>query len=238
MTSKICGDATPSLAKNCHGTRDVLKAVMFDWDGTLYDSVIPTYKSYLGVMDAFGLQQVTLEEFRQASRPNYHDYYLYLGIREDDWATADVAWMDSYGQLNKECVLFAGTADALLELKKMHLKLGLVSGGSRERVTSEISEQGIEAYFDTMLFGDDVGFEHGKPAPETLLMAIKQAHVVASEVLYVGDTVEDILMGKKAGTKTAAVLCGFATRQSLIRSQPDFVLRDVSALPDTIKKEV
>jgi phosphoglycolate phosphatase-like HAD superfamily hydrolase len=120
----------------------------------------------------------------------------------------------------------------------MHLKLGLVSGGSRERVTSEVSEQGIEAYFDTMLFGDDVGFEHGKPAPETLLMAIEQARVVASEVLYVGDMVEDILMGKKAGTKTAAVLCGFATRQLLIRAQPDFVLRDVSTLPDAIKKEV
>ena len=51
---------------------------MFDWDGTLYNSVIPTYKSYLVVMDAFGLPQVSLEEFRQDSRPNYHDYYLLL----------------------------------------------------------------------------------------------------------------------------------------------------------------
>ena len=82
----------------------MLKAVMFDWDGTLYNSVIPTYESYLGVMDAFGLQQVTLEEFRQESRPNYHDYYLYLGIREDDWAIADAAWMDCYERHNKECV--------------------------------------------------------------------------------------------------------------------------------------
>ena len=180
----------PSWAKNCRRSRDVLKAVMFDWDGTLYNSVIPTYESYLGVMDAFGLQQVTLEEFRQESRPNYHDYYLYLGIREDDWAIADAAWMDCYVRHNKECVLFDGTADALLELKKMHLKLGLVSGGSRERVTSEVSEQGIEAYFDTMLFGDDV-FD------------------VMGEITVL-----------------------------LIRAQPDFVLRDVSTLPDAIKKEV
>jgi len=52
----------------------VLKAVMFDWDGTLYNSVIPTYESYLVVMEAFGLPKVTLEEFREQSRPNYHDY--------------------------------------------------------------------------------------------------------------------------------------------------------------------
>jgi HAD superfamily hydrolase (TIGR01509 family) len=215
----------------------VLKAVMFDWDGTLYNSVMPTYESYLVVMDAFGLPHVTLEEFRQQSRPNYHDYYSYLGICEGDWAIADAAWMDCYLRHSKECVLFNGTVDTLLELKEMHLKLGLVSSGSRERVVNEVREQGIEAYFDTMLFGDDVGFEHGKPAPDTLLMAIERAHVAASEVLYVGDMVEDVLMGKKAGTKTAAVLCGFATRQLLISAQPDFVLRDVTALPYAIKKE-
>ena len=216
----------------------MIKAVMFDWDGTLYNSVIPTYKSYLGVMDAFGLPQVTLDEFRQYSRPNYHDYYLYLGIHEGDWATADAAWMDCYVRHSKECALFDGTADALLKLKNMDLKLGLVSGGSRERVTSEVREQGIESYFETLLFGDDVGFEHGKPAPETLRIAIERVRVVASQVLYVGDMVEDILMGKNAGTKTAAVLCGFATQPSLLRAQPDFVLRDVTALPNVLKKEV
>ncbi|MGZ4883481.1 MAG: HAD family hydrolase [Halobacteriota archaeon] len=216
----------------------MLKAVMFDWDGTLYDSVIPTYESYLVVMDAFGLPRVTLGEFREQSRPNYHDYYLHLGICEGDWAAADETWMNCYAGHKKDCVLYQGTAQALRELKEMNLKLGLVSSGSRERVTREITEQGIEPHFDTMLFGDDVGFEHGKPAPETLLMAIEHARVAASEVLYVGDMVEDILMGKKAGTKTAAVLCGFATRQLLTRAEPDLVLRNVSALPNAIKKKM
>lgn len=216
----------------------MLKAVMFDWDGTLFNSVIPTYESYLVVMDAFGLPNVTLEEFREQSRPNYHDYYRWLGISEDDWIAADETWMNGYAHYKKDCILFNGTKNALRELKEMNLKLGLVSSGSRERVTSEVNEQRIESYFDSMVFGDDVGFEHGKPAPETLLMAVKRARVVASEVLYVGDMVEDILMGKKAGTKTAAVLCGFATPELLMRAQPDLVLRDVSALPKAIKKEM
>lgn len=211
---------------------------MFDWDGTLYNSVIPTYESYLAVMANFGLPQVTLEQFREQSRPNYHDYYLYMGISEEDWAAADAIWMNSYARLKKSCVLYEGTACALRELKEMNLKLGLVSSGSRERVTNEVSEQGIEFRFDTMSFGDDVGFEHGKPAPETLLMAIEHTGVAASEVLYVGDMVEDVLMGKKAGTKTAAVLCGFATRQLLTIVEPDLVLRDVSVLPKAIKNEM
>jgi pyrophosphatase PpaX len=216
----------------------MLKAVMFDWDGTLFNSVIPTYESYLVVMGAFGLPKVTLEEFREQSRPNYHDYYRWLGIVEEDWIAADETWMNCYARHKKDCVLFNGTKNALRELKEMQLKLGLVSSGSRERVTSEVKEQRIESYFDSMVFGDDVGFEHGKPAPESLLMAVKRAHVVPSEVLYVGDMVEDILMGKKAGTKTAAVLCGFATPELLMRAKPDLVLRDVSELPKAIKKEI
>jgi HAD superfamily hydrolase (TIGR01509 family) len=216
----------------------MLKAVMFDWDGTLYNSVIPTYESYLGVMDAFDLPKMTLTEFRDQSRPNYHDYYQWLGIGEDDWVAADETWMNCYARHKRDCVLFNGTVNALRELKNMNIKLGLVSSGSRERVTSEVSEQKIELCFDSMVFGDDVGFEHGKPAPDTLLMAVKRARVVASEVLYVGDMMEDILMGKKAGTKTAAVLCGFATPERLMRAEPDLVLRDVSALPLAIKKGV
>jgi HAD superfamily hydrolase (TIGR01549 family) len=215
----------------------MLKAVMFDWDGTLYNSVIPTYESYLVVMDAFGLPKITLTEFRDQSRPNYHDYYQWLGIGEDDWVAADETWINCYARYKKDCVLFYGTKNALREMKEMDLKLGLVSSGSRERVTSEVNEQRIESYFDSMVFGDDVGFEHGKPAPESLLMAVKQARVIASEVLYVGDMVEDILMGKKAGTKTAAVLCGFATPERLVQAEPDLVLRDVSALPKAILKE-
>jgi len=152
---------------------------MFDWDGTLYDSVLPTYESYLAVMATFGLPQVTLEQFREQSRPNYHDYYLYLGIGRADWSAADAIWLDCYERLKKSCVLYTGAARALHELKEMNLKLGLVSSGSRERVKKELSEQDIESRFDTMLFGDDVGFEHGKPAPETLLMAIERAEVAA-----------------------------------------------------------
>ncbi len=214
----------------------MLKAVMFDWDGTLYNSVVPTYKSYLDVMRAFGIPQASLQEFREESRPNYHDYYLYLGIQEADWSTADEIWMDCYTRHRKECALFDGTIEVLQELSETNVKIGLVSSGSRDRVARETGEEGIAPYFDIMLFGDDVEFQCAKPEPDTLLMAINRARVPVSEVLYVGDMAEDVLMGKKAGTKTAAVLCGFATRRALVDAHPDFVLDDVSCLPEIIKK--
>ncbi|MGZ4916655.1 MAG: HAD family hydrolase [Halobacteriota archaeon] len=214
----------------------MVKAVMFDWDGTLYNSVVPTYKSYLNVMRAFSIPEASLQEFREKSRPNYHDYYLYLGIQEADWSTADSIWMDCYTRYRKQCALFSGTLEVLQELSETNVKIGLVSSGSRERVAREISEEGIAPYFDITLFGDDVAFEHAKPEPETLLMATRRARVPVSEVLYVGDMAEDILMGKKAGTKTAAVLCGFATRQTLVAAHPDFVLDDVSCLPKIMRK--
>ncbi len=209
---------------------------MFDWDGTLYNSVVPTYKSYLGVMRAFDIPQASLQDFRERSRPNYHDYYRYLGIQEADWPTADAIWMDCYTRHRRECALFDGTVETLQALSETNVTIGLVSSGSRDRVARETAEEGIAPFFDIMLFGDDVSFECAKPAPDTLLMAIKRARVSISEVLYVGDMAEDVIMGKKAGTKTAAVLCGFATREALVDAHPDFVVDDVSWLPEIIKK--
>jgi len=221
--------------KESEGVETLLKAVMFDWDGTLYDSVMPNYKSYLEVMKTFGLPQITIREFRAKVRPNYHEFYLLLGIQRKDWEAADQVWMNHYSQYKRACGLFKGVINALTQIKRMHLKIGLVSSGSRTRVTPELCEQGLYNMLDTMVFGDDVGFEKGKPEPDALVLAIQKIYMKPQHVLYVGDMVEDVQMGKKAGTKTAAVLSGFATLERLRRAEPDVIVNDVNFLPEAVK---
>ncbi len=209
---------------------------MFDWDGTLYDSVMLNYKSYLAVMKAFDLPQITLGEFRAKARPNYHEFYLLLGIEREDWETADRVWMNYYTQNKPACNLFNGAVSALTQMKRMRLKIGLVSSGSRARVTPELYNQGLYDMLDIMVFGDDVEFEKGKPEPDTLILAIKKVYLKPQHVLYVGDMAEDVQMGKKAGTKTAAVLSGFATFERLKQTEPDVIVDDVRYLPEAVKK--
>ena len=221
--------------KKSEGVESLLKAVMFDWDGTLYDSVMLNYKSYLEVMKAFDLPQITMTEFRAKVRPNYHEFYLLLGIQRKDWEAADQVWMNHYSQYKRACGLFTGVINALKQIKEMRLKIGLVSSGSRIRVTPELCDEGLYDMLDTMVFGDDVGFEKGKPEPDTLVLAIKKIRTKPQHVLYVGDMVEDVQMGKKAGTKTAAVLSGFATLERLRRAEPDVIVSDVNFLPEAVK---
>lgn len=222
--------------KKTKGVGSLLKAIMFDWDGTLYDSVMLNYKSYLAVMKAFDLPLITLGEFRAKARPNYHEFYLLLGIEREDWQAADRVWMNYYTQNKRICNLFNGVASALTQMKRMRLKIGLVSSGSRARVTPELYNLGLDDVLDTMVFGDDVEFEGGKPSPDTLILAIKNIHLKPHHVLYVGDMAEDVQMGKKAGTKTAAVLSGFATFERLKQTDPDVIVDDISYLPGAIKK--
>jgi phosphoglycolate phosphatase-like HAD superfamily hydrolase len=221
--------------KETKGVGSLLKAIMFDWDGTLYDSVILNYKSYLAVMKAFDLPQITIDEFRAKARPNYHEFYLLLGIEREDWETADRIWMDYYTKNKPGCNLFNGAVRALTQMKKMHLKIGLVSSGSRARVTPELCNEELCDMLDVMVFGDDVEFKKGKPEPDTLILAIKKVYLKPQDVLYVGDMAEDVQMGKKAGTKTAAVLSGFATFERLKRTDPDVIVDDVSCLPEVVK---
>jgi len=70
-----------------------------------------------------------------------------------------------------------------------------------------------------------------KPLPGPLRSALHTLRVAPARALYVGDTVEDVAMGKAAGTRTAAVLGGFSPRDVLEAAGPDYVL---GTLPDLL----
>ncbi|MEM2924463.1 MAG: HAD-IIIA family hydrolase [Methanocellales archaeon] len=211
-----------------------LEAVMFDWDGTLYDSLLLNYNCYLKVFSRFGIKAISIEEYRSRATPNWYEFYRYLQIPEDKWLEADEIWLAQYEEERSKGKLFPDCISTLEYLKANGLKIGLVSAGNKSRVLRDIEAQGVMKFFDTMIFGDEVDFEKRKPAPYQLEIALENLGISASKSLYVGDMIEDILMGKNAGTKTAVVLTGFATPEKLRSVSPDFMLENLSEIRDII----
>jgi HAD superfamily hydrolase (TIGR01662 family) len=210
------------------------EAVMFDWDGTLYDSLMLNYNCYLKVFSSLGIKPISIEEYRSRATPNWYEFYRYLQIPEDKWIQADEIWLAQYEEERNKGRLFPDCISTLEYLKVNGLKIGLVSAGNKSRVLRDIEAQGVMEFFDTMIFGDEVDYEKRKPAPYQLLVALEKLGVSASKSLYVGDMIEDILMGKNAGTKTAAVLTGFATPEKLRSVPPDYMLENLSRIRDII----
>jgi HAD superfamily hydrolase (TIGR01509 family) len=73
-----------------------------------------------------------------------------------------------------------------------------------------------------------------KPSPEALIRAVEAMDVDMCDCVIVGDSVVDVKAGKAAGSKTVSVLTGLYSRQELEQTQPDYIINDVSELPELI----
>ena len=85
-------------------------------------------------------------------------------------------------------------------------------------------------FFTTVATGQTC--THTKPYPDPILWAAENMGVHASACLMVGDTVADIMAGRKAGAQTVGVLCGFGEEKELIRAGADQIIQDT---PDLLK---
>jgi len=195
------------------------RGVCFDLDGTLLDSLASHYAVYRKVFAALGLSLPKPDYLRHYS-PNWYIFYERMGVPRDRWAEADRLWLRHYAE--EAPPPLPGADEVLAAMRASGCRLGLVTSGDRSRVERDLRRVGWSAVFDVVVCGGDV--EERKPRPGPLRRALAALAVAPAEALYVGDTVEDVIMGQVAGTRTAAVLGGFAGREALEEASPDYLL--------------
>ena len=106
--------------------------------------------------------------------------------------------------------------------------MGVVSSGNDLRVNREIEEFGLSGYFEVVVCHEQVS--NRKPHPEGLEIAMRTLGIVENNVGYVGDTPEDIEMGKAAGVLTIGVRSDYPTSWRLESSQPDLLIESLTEL--------
>ncbi len=204
---------------------DRMQAVLFDLDGTLLDSFSAHYRVYVHLFRDLHQDFDEIAYARHYS-PNWYIFYERLGLPKSLWDEADRLWLYYYAQETPQAR--EGATDLLATIRASGQSLGLVTSGERSRVERDLQRMGWEAVFDVVVCGGDVS--ERKPHPAPLMHALNILHLVPSATVYVGDTVEDIAMGKAAGVMTVAVLGGFAPREAFEQMVPDVLLESLSEL--------
>jgi HAD superfamily hydrolase (TIGR01549 family) len=195
-----------------------LRAVLYDWDGTLADSAEASYRCYERVFAAYGIA-FDRARFQETYSPNWYETYRGIGLPEPVWSEADARWLREYAR--EECRLLPGVAEALALVGTAGLRQGVVTSGSRERIARDVVAKGVDRFFGVIVCGEDAA--QRKPHPEALLLALDRLGVDATEAAYVGDSPEDIAMARAAGAFSVGIPGGFPNRGALRSSGPELM---------------
>jgi HAD superfamily hydrolase (TIGR01509 family) len=204
---------------------DSITTFLFDWDGTLADSahlgLVAFQKTFaqLGVAFPQDIYEATYS-------PNWYSTYEALGLPREKWQTADSLWLEYYGEQTAQ--LIEGADETVTYLKRKGYRMGVVSSGSESRVCREIDNASLRDAFQVVICNEHI--VNKKPHPEGLDLALARLGSTRAESVYVGDSPEDIQMGKTAGVITIGVRSGYPSSSRLLSADPDIYLDSLREL--------
>ena len=210
-------------------TKNEIKGVLFDWDGTLLDSFHADSSAYLAMFHEMGVTW-GLDQLAEHYSPNWYDVYRAAGLPEHHWDAADTSWRKHYSGFRPK--LIPGARKVLTAVGRRY-KLGLVTSGDRDRVLRQLREFHLTRSFRARVCSGDT--EHKKPHPGPLNFALQCIGLGAARCVYVGDSPEDVQMAKSAKVRVIGVLGPFPTEKRLRAANPDLLLSSIADLPAALK---
>ncbi len=208
----------------------ITECVLFDWDGTLFNSFAAEAHAYARMFSTLGMQW-SLEKLKRHYSPNWYNVYRAVGLPRVKWEQADRLWRKFYGEHQPE---MQPGALAVLRRLDRRFTLGLVSAGSRVRVRRQLREQNVAAMFRTKVCGEDA--PRRKPHPAPLRLALSRLHVSPEVCVYIGDAPEDMEMARRAGMRAVGVLGGSPIPERLRQSPADAMIETIRELPALLEE--
>ena len=220
-----------------------MKAVFFDLDGTLLDT-LPDIRNAIN----YALRAYDGEEASSADVRRYVGRGLYRalssaaaeknpkGLDENEFNLM-FALMKNYYSRHAvvETKPYPGIAELLHSLKRKGIRLGIVSNKA-DSIVKEIIGELLPDIFD-FVSGEREGYPL-KPDPKLLLDGIEAVGSSPAETVYVGDSEVDAETGKRAGIRTVIVSYGFRSREELGRNGIETSADNAEELAERLERMV
>jgi len=182
------------------------KAVLFDLDGTLVDSMWMWKAIDIEFLGRYGYEcpedlQRAIEGMSFSETAVYFKERFSLPMELDE---IKAIWVEmSIDKYRREVPLKPGAGAFLKELKARGIRTGIATSNGREMVDAVLCSLQVEPYLDVVITACEVAA--GKPAPDIYLEAAGRLDVSPGECLVFEDVPAGILAGKRAGMEVCAV---------------------------------
>ncbi len=192
----------------------MIKAVIFDLDGSMVDSM---WMWRTIDIDYLGRFDIELPEDLQSciEGMSFSETAAYFKKRfqiPDDIEKIKADWNQmAWDKYTYEVPLKEGVLDFLEYCKGQGIKMGIATSNSRKLVENIISVHNLERYFTCIMTGCDV--EKGKPSPDIYLAVAKELSVEPEDCLVFEDIIPGIMAGKAAGMQVCAVYDEYSRHQ-------------------------
>lgn len=211
--------------------------VVFDWDGTLFDSTAIITRCIQAAVEDVGGKRPSTEQASHVIGLNLMEALSFAApdVPKEKYPLLGERYRHHFFAQQEEIHLFDGVIDLLLELKRQHYWVTIGTGKSRKGldVTLERDVQvgsasvKLATLFDGTRTADQT---QGKPNPQMLFELMREFGVEASRTLMVGDTTHDLQMALNAGVDAVGVSYGAHESDFLETCKPLAIVHSVVEL--------
>lgn len=217
----------------------MLKAVLFDHDGTLVDSEACHCEIWNRVLTPYGIA-LSFDEFASdcigvpvdKTAQLLIDRYN-LPVSAVDLAATKNSASDQF-QLDEGFPALPGAMELLNELWQRGLKIAIVSGAGRVSVMNTVARFELAPKLGAVVTAADVS--SNKPAPDGYLQALDLLGVAASDAVAIEDSASGVASAKAAGLKCLAIHHSFINRDSLLAA--DDIFSEHSAIREVLSQQL
>ena len=206
------------------------KTIIFDFDGTLANTLDAIVKIVNQHTEEFGYRKITKKDipYLQGKKPKEILSHMGISIIKLPF------WIKKiHSEMNNEISNISPTVKilpVLLKLKKKY-QLGILTSNTQENVKLFLEKNNMN-FFDFIYTGKSV---FGKK--NIIKKAMKQQKINRNKIIYVCDEIRDIEAAKKLEIKIIAVTWGYNNKNALEKENPDFIIDVPEDLENIVMKE-
>jgi pyrophosphatase PpaX len=211
----------------------IVKAIIMDLDGTLVNSEWLAKEAYnFGFKEVLGRPLTVEEKEELVGKP----IALFLSRFPDKWDLIKSHILHYYQENIYKVKLYDGIENMLESLLMKDYKLGIVTSQLKHFANSELENNKIHSYFQSVLTVEDC--VESKPHPLPLIQAAKELNIDPKQCMYIGDQITDIQAAHASQMKSGAALWGEGMFEKLVIQEPNFVFNTPSELLELLNQKL
>ena len=212
-----------------------IKLVVWDWNGTILDDVGITVQAInSGVLPLLNLPEMTVPQYQDVFEVPIIKNYLSLGVSETEFHAKSEAISQAFHSHYEPLAAHAHTRrniqSTLAQLQATGIHSIILSNHTLEGIYLQLARLELEKYFVTVLANDDIEQVHRTGKQHRVENYLSHQHFQPHEVVIVGDTAEEVTIGKSLGLHTIVITEGFSSRVRLEAAKPDYIVSSVNEI--------